>query len=152
MSNTLNINPFNKPHEYRKIILNSNLIPDHSSNFEGSVSNEDFILGFTAVAKKTWAKRNKTSILTFGVDYGITYGKPQFFPLISFQNRINEKWSYDIGVPRTRVNFDIDNRHKLTFMASYNGIYANNSTSGDDLTDIKILYNSFDLALFKFNI
>ncbi len=126
--------------------------PSLSSNLKGSLSNEDFILNSMVTLSKKWQNEKKMSLLNFGVGYGTSFGKPQFIPVVSFQKEIDANWSYSLGVPRTKINYQFYSRHTISGTASFNGLFGNASSVVDfqnsqTLTDTKLQYNSLDTSL-----
>ncbi len=128
------------------------LSPSLSSSFDTSIDNEDFIINSSVTLSKSWTNRDKEALLTFGVDFGTTFGKPQLIPVISFKKNRAAKWSYALGFPQTRVHYTFDVRHRISADAGFNGLFGNVSSTVDflgigSLHDTKLQYNSMDTSL-----
>ncbi|WP_282079322.1 DUF6268 family outer membrane beta-barrel protein [Aquimarina algiphila] len=126
--------------------------PSLSSNLEGSLSSEDLIMSSAATVSKSWDNETKSSVLTFGISFGTAFGKPQFIPVISYQKMINTQWSYNLGIPRTKLNYSFDLRHKVSISASFKGLFGNISSTMNfkdlgNLTDTKLQYNALDTSV-----
>ncbi len=126
--------------------------PIVSSNFEGGLSHEDVIISSAVTLSKSWSNEKTSSLFTFGIGYGIALGEPQLIPIVSFRKKVNETWSYFLGIPRTKLNYHFDQRHTLSTEASLNGLFSNISSSINfqelgSFTDTKLQYNSLDTSL-----
>ncbi len=126
--------------------------PMLSSNFEGSLSHEDVIISSAVTLSKSWSNEKASSLFTFGIGFGTALGAPQLIPIVSFKKKVNETWSYSLGVPRTEINYHFDSRHTLSTTASFNGLFGNISSTVDfqdlgSFVDTKLQYNSLDTSL-----
>ncbi|OED40303.1 hypothetical protein AB832_03650 [Flavobacteriaceae bacterium (ex Bugula neritina AB1)] len=128
--------------------------PVLSSNFESEISHEDIFLNAYFTISKRWKKKNEYSIFTMGIGYGTLLGKQQFIPIINYENVINKQWSYKLGFPKTRLQYLVNNRNKLSATLEFDGLFANNSSTvafpeTKYLTDTKIQYNNLNLGIYN---
>ncbi|GAB5475091.1 MAG: hypothetical protein Mars2KO_31900 [Maribacter sp.] len=132
--------------------VNATMAPTLSSNFAQGIDAEDFIpLGGISLSK-TWGEENKISRLTFGTEHGILFGRPQWYPILSLGQKLNDTWSYVLGIPETRIAYAFNDRHTLRARAVLFGTYANNSrtllyTDLGELTHTKLSFNGTDIGL-----
>ncbi len=122
------------------------------SNFGNGISGQDFvfnaILGFT----KKWGDANRNSSLLVGAFYGTQFGEPTVFPALSFNQKLNENWSYSLGIPVTGITYTINTKHRLSVLASPQGLYGNNSNTiavdgNRTLTNTKLQFNGINTRL-----
>lgn len=141
---------------YRLRLKNSwsvltSLGPSLMSNFESGISSEDFVANAILLLSKRWGDQERNSSLSFGVFYGTQFGEPTIFPALSFRQKLNEKWSYSVGLPATGVSYQINKRNRVSFRAQPQGIFANNSSevlvNNNLLTNTKLQFNGFGLGL-----
>ncbi|EPR73528.1 hypothetical protein ADIWIN_1558 [Winogradskyella psychrotolerans RS-3] len=121
--------------------VNFTIAPYLSSTFNEEISSDDFILSYAANFTKTWDKDGLKSSLKIGAGYGSLFGKPNFYPLISYSKNVNEKLRYEIGIPVTGVFYKLNEQSSFDFKAQPESIYANN-TSGFSLANEAVIYNS----------
>ncbi|MEM1002602.1 MAG: DUF6268 family outer membrane beta-barrel protein [Bacteroidota bacterium] len=123
-----------------------------ASNFGNGISEEDFvvnaILGFT----KRWGTEIKGSNLLIGAFYGTQFGEPTVFPAVSFSQRLNERWSYSLGVPVTGLTYRFNEKHRISVLASPQGIFGNNSNQitvdgNRTLENTKLQFNGINTRL-----
>ena len=122
------------------------------SNFGDGISGEDFvfnaILGFT----KNWGDTNRNSNLLVGAFYGTQFGEPTVFPALSFNQKLNAHWSYSLGIPVTGITYTINPKHRLSVLASPQGLYGNNSNTiavdgNRTLTNTKLQFNGINTRI-----
>ncbi len=141
----------------RKVLKNSwslNLVasPTLSSNFAEGIGSEDFLFNSFLLASKRWKPKKGTTTFSFGLAYGTFLGEPGILPALSFTRKFNDSWSLSLGIPRTGVDYQIDERHAVSARASARGFYSNNSESVSfeglgSLENTKLRYNTIDLGL-----
>lgn len=122
------------------------------SNLGDGVTTEDFvvnaILGFT----KRWGDFERNSSLLFGAFYGTQLGEPTVLPAVSFRQKLNEHWSYSLGIPITGINYQINPKHRISLLASPQGFFGNNSNEvavdgNRTLTNTKLQFNGINTRL-----
>lgn len=67
---------------------------------------------------------NKKSKLTFGLGYKGYFGEYRLLPLVNFSKKINEKFSFMLGIPETSFTYKFNQNHSLTVNAVADGFYA----------------------------
>ena len=107
--------------------ISAAMAPMLSSNFNEDISNEDFVMNGSLAFIRSWGHEKRVSQLTMGIGYGTLFGEPRAFPLISFENKVNEHWSYSLGIPRTGLAYSFSERHTIRAKVSTIGLYANSS-------------------------
>lgn len=141
---------------YRLRLKNSwsvltSLGPSLMSNFANGINSEDFVANAIVMLSKRWGNQERNSSLSFGAFYGTQFGEPTVFPALSFNQKLNEKWSYSIGLPATGVSYQINELSRVSLRAQPQGIFANNSSevlvNNDLLTNTKLQFNGFGLGL-----
>ena len=86
-----------------------------ASNFEKSrLISDDLITTGTVLfvkdkkdngLKKPWR-------LILGLTYSTTSGRPIPIPIVSYFKQIDDKLSYNLGVPKTNIKYSIKNKHQ----------------------------------------
>mgnify|MGYP003676215776 CR=1 FL=1 len=121
--------------------VNVTVAPYVSSTFNEAISSDDFILSYAGSFTKTWDKDGLKSSLKIGAGYGSLFGKPNFYPLLSYSKHVNDKLRYEIGIPVTGVFYKLNEQNSFDFKAEPESIYANN-TSDFSMTNNEVVYNS----------
>ncbi len=63
--------------------------------------------------------------LILGSRYSTGSSIPFPLPIVNYFKRIDEKWSYTLGVPKTNLKYYLNDKHTLQAYASVDGYYAN---------------------------
>lgn len=63
-------------------------------------------------------------LLGFGVGYLTLNGRTQVNPIVQLKSRLNEKWSFALGLPNTYIKCDIQKRHSLKLLGELNDFYT----------------------------
>lgn len=63
--------------------------------------------------------------LMLGVSYSGNRGYNFPLPFISYYRKFNPKWSYNIGVPKTNLQYHYSAKHRLKFYAQLDGFTSN---------------------------
>lgn len=76
---------------------------------------------------------NRPYRLIFGLTYNTTAGVPYPLPFISYYRRVNDKWSYNLGVPKSNLKYFFNEKSMLQMFATLDGYYAHlqDSTATD---------------------
>ncbi|WP_179352185.1 outer membrane beta-barrel protein [Winogradskyella vidalii] len=119
--------------KYQKALANNwnmgiTLAPYLSSTFNDAVSNEDFVFSYAANFIKSWDNDGHKSYLKLGLGYGAVFGKPSFYPLLSYTKHVDEKLRYEIGFPRSGAFYKINTQSSVDFTLAPTSVYANNSS------------------------
>ncbi len=118
--------------------------PTLTSNFENGIVGEDFIWNSMISATKIWGDSEKNSALIVGLGYGSLLGEPQLLPIIAFRSKINEKYSYSIGLPSTGFHYTPNTRNRISIELKPEGYFGNNSdtlfveNTGGTITNAKL--------------
>ena len=68
--------------------------------------------------KKPWR-------LIFGVSYSGDRGFPFPLPFLSYYRKLNSKWSYNFGIPKSNLQYHISQSHRLKLYAELDGFTSN---------------------------
>ena len=78
-----------------------------------------------AIHDKTDADIKRPFRLILGLTYNTTLGLPIPLPFISYYRRLNENWSYSLGVPKSNLKYIFNEKFMLQSFASLDGYFAN---------------------------
>ncbi|KJD34967.1 hypothetical protein PW52_12755 [Tamlana sedimentorum] len=62
--------------------------------------------------------------LVLGLTYNATTGLPFPLPFISYTRKINEHWEYNLGVPKSSLKYNINDKHVLLSFIGLDGYLA----------------------------
>ncbi|WP_459211816.1 DUF6268 family outer membrane beta-barrel protein [Aquimarina rhabdastrellae] len=96
--------------------------PQLNSNFTDGIKEDDLYLN--AVVLWNYSK-TANSRLTFGLAYTNTLGFPAPIPVINYWKKINEKWEFNLGVPRISLVHNLNTKSSITAYLELNGYNAN---------------------------
>lgn len=96
--------------------------PQLVSNFK-STGIQDVYPGFFIGARKTTGG-SKTSVLTFGAGYNGYFGKYLFMPVANYYKQLNEKLSFNVGIPSTNITYKITPQHVVKAIAFADAFYS----------------------------
>lgn len=121
--------------------LGVNLNPRIASTLTNSLTSDDLFLNGGVFAIKD--RRDATDIerpyrLVLGLTYNTTAGLPFPLPFVSYFRQVDEKWSFNIGVPKSNLKYTFNQRNNLQAFASLDGYFANIQESmlvGDNVVD-----------------
>jgi len=127
----LNIIDFNlgytfKTSEYWRIGLKIN--PRIASTLNSTVTMDDVFLngGIFAINDRTNDDTAKKPYrLVLGLTYNTTVGIPFPLPFINYYRRLNKKWSFSAGVPKSNLKYYFNEESILQIFASLDGYFAN---------------------------
>ena len=68
--------------------------------------------------KKPWR-------LITGLSYSGNRGFPFPLPFISYYKKFHKKWSYNLGIPKTNIQYHVSNRQRLKLLAELDGFTSN---------------------------
>lgn len=110
-------------------IFGARFTPGFSSNLtEGSLFTDDIVFSGLAVFikdKKASDRQKKPYRLVLGVSYTGNGGFPYPLPFISYYKRFHPKWSYNLGIPRSNLQYHYSERSKFKFFAELDGFNSN---------------------------
>lgn len=121
--------------------LGVNLNPRIASTLTNSLTSDDLFLNGGVFAIKD--RREATDIerpyrLVLGLTYNTTTGLPFPLPFVSYFRQVDEKWSFNVGVPKSNLKYKFDQRSNLQAFATLDGYFANIQESmlvGDKVVD-----------------
>lgn len=109
--------------------LGARLSPGFSTNLSAtSLSFEDVILSGVVVFiknKKESEDVKKPWRLIIGASYSGNRGFPYPLPFISYYRKFHPKWSYNVGIPKTNLQYHISAKHRIKAYADLDGFTAN---------------------------
>ncbi len=102
--------------------------PRIASTLTGRLSMDDVFLngGIFAINDKRKDETLKRPYrLILGLTYNSTTGLPFPLPFISYFRQINEKWSFNLGIPKMNLKYYLNEKHSIQSFFSIDGYYAN---------------------------
>lgn len=109
--------------------LGVRLTPGFSSNLAANdLSFEDVVISGDVIFikdKKESKDVEKPWRLILGVSYSGNRGFPYPLPFISYYRKFHSKWSYNIGVPKTNLQYHASSKHRFKLYAELDGFTAN---------------------------
>lgn len=109
--------------------LGIRLTPGLSSNLTvKDLSIKDVVISSDVVFIKDKTKDTtltKPWRLIIGASYSENRGFPFPLPFISFYKKLNPKWSYNLGVPQSNLQYHLSKVHRLKIIAQLDGFTAN---------------------------
>ncbi|MEH6535331.1 MAG: DUF6268 family outer membrane beta-barrel protein [Psychroserpens sp.] len=128
--------------------LGLRLTPGFSTNLTArSLSFEDLTLsGLVAFIKDKKNDKNESRPwkLTIGVYYSDNGGFSFPLPFISYYRKFREKWSFNLGVPKSNLQYHLNENHRIKFITELEGYNSNIqgrlnvSNTNDNATTIKM--------------
>ena len=101
------------------------LTPRFASNFTEGTSSDDFFFNCTATFWKEVKNSDKPFRIVLGLSYNSTTGLPIPLPVISYNKRFHEKWSYTLGIPRMNFRYHPDDHNILQLALLLDGYFLN---------------------------
>ncbi|WP_130736239.1 DUF6268 family outer membrane beta-barrel protein [Flavobacterium sp. J27] len=106
--------------------LNSLLSLFYISNFENQIALKDIKWNGNIFAEHTFYRKKEGYFqLGFGVGYMTLNGTTQINPIVQLKSRLNEQWSFVLGMPNTYLKWDFHQKHSLKILGDLNDFYAN---------------------------
>lgn len=100
---------------------NVNIAPTVASNFESSLTFDDFFVDGGVV----FAKKFNNNTIHFGVVRNLFYGFHSPIPLITVDGAINDNLKYSVGFPITELSYIVNNTNEFSMFVKPKGFYAN---------------------------
>lgn len=101
------------------------LSPRIASTLNKKITGDDlFLNGGIYFIKDRTKEITKPYRLILGLTYNTTAGIPFPLPLISYFRKVNEKWTYSLGVPKMNIKHLIKKKHAIQAFASLDGYFA----------------------------
>lgn len=121
----LNLNYIRKLSEHWRFGINFN--PRIASTLNTSITQDDIFFNGGVFFVKDGNKTNlsqKPYRLVLGLTYNATTGIPFPLPFVSYYTELNDKWNYNLGIPRSNLTYNLDNRQRIQFFAALDGYFA----------------------------
>ncbi len=101
--------------------------PGFSTNLAANaLSLEDVVLSGTVVfIKKGKEQYGKAQKLILGVTYSGNSGFNFPLPFVSFYKKFRPKWSYNLGIPKTNLQYHFSKKQRLKAFAQLDGFTSN---------------------------
>lgn len=99
--------------------------PEITSNFESSLTFEDVNINGGIIFNKT----TNSGYLSFGVIKNSRFGLSIPIPIVRFSKQVNEKLSYELGIPVTKVQYQFNKRNNASLFVKPKGFTANLSNN-----------------------
>lgn len=104
-----------------------NLNPRIASTLNGKITLDDVFLngGVYAIKDRTKAKDIKRPYrLVLGLTYNTTTGIPFPLPFVSYYRKINTKWSFNAGIPKSNFKYHFNESSNLQAFTALDGYFA----------------------------
>lgn len=101
--------------------------PRIASTLTKSLSADDYFLngGVFLINDRTKDESLKRSYrLIIGLTYNATVGLPFPLPFVSYYRKINEKWSFNAGIPKSNLKYTFNKRNNLQAFVGLDGYLA----------------------------
>lgn len=127
---TINIIDLNVAYTFKtseKWRLGLKFNPRIASTLTEKLTSEDVFLngGFYAINDRTKDESAKKPYrLILGLTYNTTTGLPFPLPFVSYYRRVNEKWSFSAGVPKSNLKYFFTDKSMLQTFVSLDGYFA----------------------------
>lgn len=107
--------------------LGIRLKPGFSTNLTASsLSFEDLVLSADAVFIKEREIDDIRKVrLILGVTYSENRGIPFPLPFVSYYKKFHKKWSFNIGIPKSNLQYHFSSKHRLKVYTELDGFTAN---------------------------
>ncbi len=131
--------------------LNTLLSTFITADFEKNFAFDDLEFNGNIFAERTFLREKGGYYkLGLGVGYMTLNGITQVNPIIQLKSRLNEEWSFVLGLPNTYIKWDFHKNHSLKILGELNDFYANLNTTTNLLStsDVsKITYTTASAGL-----
>ncbi len=117
--------------------------PNFTTNWLSKASQENLLLHGSIATEKKYRKMR----ILFGVGYDTYFGKSQIVPLFSFKNQVHNFLNYEIGFPKSEVNYSFTKQHKIGFNLESNSFYlkTNQNIVSQLYSEQNNFYEGFEL-------
>lgn len=105
--------------------LKTNISPTISSNFESGITMDDVFLN----GSLAFIRSSKKGNLHLGLVYNTGFGTYKPMPIISYSRKVNNVFSYMLGMPITKIEYVINPTNKANFYIKPKGFYSNISNN-----------------------
>ncbi|WP_231928699.1 DUF6268 family outer membrane beta-barrel protein [Formosa sp. Hel1_31_208] len=101
--------------------------PRIASTLTNSLTSDDIFIngGAFAITDRTKDETIKRPYrLTLGLTYNTTAGVPFPLPFVNYYRRVNEKWSFSVGVPKSNIKYFFNEKSIFQTFAGLDGYFA----------------------------
>jgi hypothetical protein len=105
--------------------FNAKISPTISSNFDSSLTMDDAFFNGSLV----FIKSSKKSKFQLGVVYNVSFGTKKPIPIINYSKKINNSFSYKLGIPITKIEYTFNPTNKAIIYLKPKGFYSNISNN-----------------------
>ena len=108
--------------------IGARFTPGFSSNLVKNISLEDAVFSTDLVFIKDKTRDTGTKKpfrLILGISYSENRGFSYPIPFVSYYRKFHPKWSYNLGIPRTNLQFHISRKSRVKLTAELDGFTAN---------------------------
>jgi hypothetical protein len=99
--------------------------PRLSSTLDQPLEKGDISFNATVGVLKEKKKIDKPFLLVLGIAYNSTVALRVPLPIVYYEKRFHDHWSYVIGVPKTAMKYHFDEKHQLQSEFILDGYYVN---------------------------
>lgn len=102
--------------------------PGYSSNLVKEISLEDVVFSGAIIFIKDGTKnfgQGKPDRLILGVSYAENRGVSFPLPFVAYYRKFHPKWSYNLGVPKSNLQYHFSSRSRVKLIAELDGFTAN---------------------------
>ncbi|MGB7393970.1 MAG: DUF6268 family outer membrane beta-barrel protein [Pricia sp.] len=99
--------------------------PRLSSTLGERLEKGDISFNATAGVIREKKKIEKPSLLVLGIAYNSTVALRVPLPIVYYERRFHEHWSYVVGVPKTAMKYHFDEKHQMQTEFILDGYYVN---------------------------
>ncbi|WP_062060154.1 DUF6268 family outer membrane beta-barrel protein [Aquimarina longa] len=113
----------------KKFSINALAMPFMLSNLRGAISTDDLQINGILFAEKMFGSRERHFLkLSFGVGYLTLAGETRVNPVVSLSGKLNEKFSFVLGLPNTYIEYKFTPQHTLRLVGDINDFTTHLST------------------------
>lgn len=107
--------------------LGVRLKPGFSTNLTTNEIRFDDVVfsGDLVFIKEKVFENDKKMRLIFGITYSENSGFPYPLPFISYYRKFHSKWSYNVGVPKSNLQYHLSKKHRFKIYAALDGFTSN---------------------------
>ncbi|MGB6152756.1 MAG: DUF6268 family outer membrane beta-barrel protein [Pricia sp.] len=99
--------------------------PRLSSTLGAPIEKGDVSFNMTVGVLREKKHVEKPTILVLGIAYNSTVALRVPLPIVYFEKRFHEQWSYVLGAPKTALKYHFDEKHQLQSEFILDGYYVN---------------------------
>lgn len=104
------------------------ITPGFSSNLVRKIGFEDMVLSGDLIfikKKKEDSNVSQPYRIIFGISYSGNRGIPYPIPFLSYYKKFHPKWSFNIGIPKSNIQYHFSKKSRLKLITELDGFTAN---------------------------